>query len=104
MKDIKMLAGILGVLAIVVPAAWGVFAKSWEHKDLQVHFAEMSREFRQDQIERQITGAQQRQWQFEDRLEQNPNDAKAKRELKQAQEQEEMLKKKLDAIQQKEGK
>ncbi len=98
MKDLKMLAGVLGILVIVVPASWGVFAKSWEHQDTATHLAELSKEFRTDQLERQQTNVQQRIWFLEDRLEERPSDKETRRKLQEAEEEKKALQIKLEKL------
>jgi len=91
MNDIKMLAGILGILVIVIPASWGVCAKSREHKDVQIHLAELSKEFKADQYERAIQRTDERIWQLQERLEFNPKDIDASLDLKKAKAEKERL-------------
>lgn len=91
MKDLKMLAGVLAIMVIIVPAAWGVFAKSWDHKDTQIHLAELTKEFKIDQYDRAIQRTDERIWQLEDRLQFNPKDGDAALDLKKSKAEKERL-------------
>ena len=78
MKDLKMLGGILAILVIVVPASWGVFTKTWEHKALCDRLAGLSAEF----IGGQLRDNQKNVWQYQDRIKAHPDDSTAAERLR----------------------
>lgn len=99
MKDLKMLSGVLAIFAVLVPASWGVFAKTWDHKVLQDKYAELSSEF----IGTQLRGGQKDIWQYQDRLKAHPEDNTAAERLRQLEYEQKLLEYKQNQLK-KEGK
>lgn len=72
---------ILSVIVALVTILGGAWAIE-RHFAKEVQLAELNRQFQQHQIDQSLDTVQQRIWQTEDRLQENPNDNTAQQRLK----------------------